>query len=347
MPNGELIAAWFAGDEEGSKNSVILLSRKRDNYSEWSSPQVVVDVYEHASGNPRLFMGPDQALWLLAPINYGEWCQGGTRLFLKRSNDFGITWFDLELFINEQGVLGKNKPLVTKDGTYIIPCEYERYWKVVFIRSTDNGKSWALVECPENSARLHQPTLYQKEDGKIIAFMRTWEGVIYQTYSMNDGATWSCPAPTRIPNNNSGIDLVKLLDGRVALVCNPCSLGPKGDLIIKPEDRPAFIDATALCQADTYQINNILDPTRVSDRPISGYPMWGPRSPLSLLISEAEENSWRYIADIEKGFGEFSYPAVIQSEPNQVLIAYTANRREIRYVQYELSNYFNGKLFFS
>jgi predicted neuraminidase len=77
LANGDLLAAWFAGDEEGSNNSVILISRKEEGKDNWSSAGIAVNVTNRAAGNPRLFVGPDNSVWLIAPINYGEWCQGG------------------------------------------------------------------------------------------------------------------------------------------------------------------------------------------------------------------------------------------------------------------------------
>ena len=50
--------------------------------------------------------------------------------------------------------------------------------------------------------------------------MRSTEGTIYRTDSM-DAIHWAQPYPIDMPNNNSGIDVVKLPDGRLLLACNP------------------------------------------------------------------------------------------------------------------------------
>ena len=345
LDNGDLLAAWFAGDEEGSKNSVILTSRKKKGKDTWSSAIIAVNVVDRAAGNPRLFIGPDKSVWLLAPINYGEWCQGGTRLFLKRSYDNGNSWTDLELFIDPNGILGKNKPVCTKTGTWIIPCEYEQSWQAVFLRSSDGGEAWEIIDCPETNARLHQPTIIQKEDGVLLAFMRTWEGVIYQTKSDDDGITWSKPEATGIPNNNSGIDMVKLSRDKIALVCNPCSLGRDGDVIVTSEERPAEINVRDLCQADSMQILTILDADNTEVHSTPGFPIWGPRTPLSILLSDDGGATWHLVADIENTPGEYSYPAVIKGSENRIYIAYTANRTEIRFAQYDIPDKVEGKIF--
>src|ERR1035437_11178659 len=80
LPNGDLLAAWYAGSKESAPDSVILGSRLLKGEKEWQSPVLWVDVANHASGNPRVFPGPDKAVWLISPVNYGRWCDGGTRL---------------------------------------------------------------------------------------------------------------------------------------------------------------------------------------------------------------------------------------------------------------------------
>lgn len=345
MANGDLLAAWFAGEEEGSKNSVILTSRKEKSRQVWSPACVTVNVINRAAGNPRLFIGPDEGIWLLVPVNYGKWCQGGTRLFVKRSYDNGRSWSDLELFIDPGGILGKNKPICTKTGTWIVPGEYEENWQAVFLRLPEGGEKWEIINCPLTNARLHQPTIIQKENGELLAFMRTWEGVIYQTRSTDDGNTWEKPKATGIPNNNSGIDMVKLEGGVVALVCNPCSLGRDGKIIVAPEDRPTEIDVQELCEADLKQILTILDPKYSDVTSSRGFPIWGPRSPLSVLLSNDEGETWYLVEDIENTPGEYSYPAVIQSGEKQISIAYTANRTEIRFTQFNIPHTFTGQKF--
>lgn len=345
MTNGELLAAWFAGDEEGAKNSVILTSRKEKNKEEWSPARVSVNVIDKAAGNPRLFIGPDGAVWLLAPINYGKWCQGGTRLFVKRSCDGGRSWSDLELFLDQAGILGKNKPICTKAGTWILPCEYEESWQAVFLRLPKGSESWEIINCPKTNARLHQPSIVQKENGELLAFMRTWEGVVYQARSNDDGNTWSEPEAAGIPNNNSGIDMVKLTKNSIVLVCNPCGLGRDGSIVVHPEDRPAEINVQELCEADSKQILTIIDPDNQEVKSSRAFPVWGPRSPLSVLLSHDEGDTWHVVADIEDAVGEYSYPAVIQSGEKQIAVAYTANRTEIRFRQFTIPDRFAGKTF--
>ena len=296
-----------------------------------------VNVHGHAAGNPRLFNGPDGALWLLAPINYGRWCQGGTRLYLKRSYDSGWTWTDLELFIESKGILGKNKPLYLPPATWLIPAEFEHAWQAVFIRLVDQGAHWRLVEPPPTRARLHQPSLVTLSSGTLLAYLRSWEGTIYQTRSSDQGASWTKPEPTTLPNNNSGLDLVRLRSGMLLLACNPVGLGEHGDQVAQFVGvEPALIPRRRSA-AEQRQLENYTE--LGGEEGNAGYPKWGPRTPLSLVLSPDEGATWQHFFDLESGPGEFSYPAILQVSDGGVHIVYTWNRRRIQHVNLAESDF--------
>jgi predicted neuraminidase len=66
-----------------------------------------------------------------------------------------------------------------------------------------------------------QPTLWESSPGKIHMLLRSTRGYIYRSDSDDYGRTWRPAYATRLPNNNSGIDLVALEDGRLVLAFNP------------------------------------------------------------------------------------------------------------------------------
>lgn len=336
LPNGELLAAWYAGKYEGDPNSVILGSRFLPDEGLWQEPVVWVNVEGRAAGNPRLFNGPDGCLWLLAPINYGLWCQGGTELYVKRSADGGRNWTDLERFIRRRGILGKNKPIHISDRIWIIPAEMERTWEAVMIRTEDGGKHWKIVPVPAGGERLHQPSVVQLLDASLLVYLRSWEGCIYQTRSTDLGRSWSHVERTGLPNNNSGIDMVRLHSGKLLLVYNPVHMGPEGDLVV-PERVSRLLPRSArlLCKADTEQIDYLIGQQWEGRRlGADDYPSWGPRTPLSAAFSDDEGKSWRRVIDLETAPGEFSYPAVIQDVSGTIHIVYTCHRTEIKHIRF-------------
>ena len=53
--------------------------------------------------------------------------------------------------------------------------------------------------------------------------MRSSEGCIFRSDLLKQTGEWSEAYPTQLPNNNCGIDLAMLSDGRLVLVYNPIS----------------------------------------------------------------------------------------------------------------------------
>ena len=51
--------------------------------------------------------------------------------------------------------------------------------------------------------------------------VRSTCGQIGRSDSTDGGLSWSPLYPTELPNNNSGLDLARLKDGTLALICNP------------------------------------------------------------------------------------------------------------------------------
>jgi len=306
LPDGDLLLAFYAGEYEGAPDQVILGARYDRAAGRWSEPKIWVHVFRRATVNPRVFVGPDGAVWLIAPVNYGErWCSGGTYLFLKRSYDGGHTWTDLELLVERKGLLGKNKPLV--EGAFcLLPVEWEPTWSAAFLRSEDGGRSWEVVGDlgREAAAHLIQPTVVRLSDGRILAYMRSQEGKIFASYSENDGRTWSRPVPTALPNPNSGIDMVRLRSGNLVLVYNPTTPTPAMGKL-----HPAW-------------------PKRMP----AGFEVWGPRTPLVIALSPDEGRSWPYHLVLEEGMGEYSYPAVIQAQDGSIHVVYTHRREAIKHV---------------
>ncbi len=189
-----------------------------------------MDVAHHAAGNPRVFVWLELGeVWLIAPIDYPSpgsgWFSGGTRLFFKRSYDSGRTWTDLEIFSEGEGmkgILGKNKPLIC--GSYcLLPVEQEKTTSAKFLLSEDGGKTWSLHGDlgVEIGAWLIQPAVVELADGTLLAYMRSKADHIFKSTSRDHGKSWRRAEATPLPNNNSGIDMVRLRSGSLALVYNP------------------------------------------------------------------------------------------------------------------------------
>lgn len=312
---GKILIAFYAGSKEGAPDSAILGVALSKRNRMLSKAKLLVHVPKKAVVNPRIFLGPDGAIWLLFGVNYGrDWCSGDTYLFIKRSIDEGKTWSDMELFWEQKGLLGRNKPL-HEGNVWIIPTEWERSWSAAFFRSEDNGNSWELTGDLGRlaQARIIQPALVRLSDGRMRAFMRSQEGWIYASDSTDDGKTWSLAQPLPIPNNNSGIDVLRLSSGVLLLACNPVGL------LAEPQPvEEGWPDKLAV-----------------------GFVRWGPRSPLVLKISVDDGKTWPIEVVLEQGPGEYSYPYMILGQDGNVHLVYTYRRRAIAYISFSEASLVN------
>jgi predicted neuraminidase len=229
LPGGNLLAAWFGGSEEGDPDVDIWYSLREGG--KWSVPRRAAAEAGLPHWNPVLFQhsGGDILLYYKVGHTIPAW---STRV--ARSTDGGKTWCTPGALV--EGDIGgrgpvRNKPIVLRDGTWLAPAsiETEEAWDAFVDRSTDGGRTWTpsgMVPLDHTSLKgkgIIQPVLWETEDGRVHMLLRSTGGFLYRSESSDKGRTWSAAYPTSVPNNNSGIDLVKLPDGTLVLAHNPVS----------------------------------------------------------------------------------------------------------------------------
>lgn len=236
-PKG-LVAAWFGGTNEGNPDVCIYVSRKDNGQPVWTAPVnaangIVNDTLRYPCYNPVLYQIPGGDLLLFYKIgaSVAKW-----KGWIVRSTDGGVSWGKPQAL--PEGILGpiKNKPVLMDDGTLISPSSAEGPgWKVHFELTRDWGKHWMVTAPPvtvgteqadvtgdglQTTFQAIQPSILFHKDGSLQALCRSQNRAILETWSKDGGRTWSSPAATSLPNNNSGLDAVTLKDGRQLLVYN-------------------------------------------------------------------------------------------------------------------------------
>lgn len=229
-----LVAAWFGGTREGADDVGIWVSRR--SADGWTEPVEVAtgvqaDGKRYPCWNPVLFEITDGVLTLFYKVGPSPQTWWG---MTKTSSDDGRTWSDARRL--PDGILGpiKNKPVRLADGTILSGSSTESEdrpsrWRVHFERSTDNGSTWTIVrpgETPGEAAiDAIQPSILRHSGGRLQAVGRTRSGRLFETWSRDDGKSWTPLTLTVVPNPNAGTDAVTLRDGRQLLVYNHT---PKG-----------------------------------------------------------------------------------------------------------------------
>lgn len=225
--DGTLTAAWFGGAREGADDVGIWSSRQEEG--KWSAP-VEVATGQQPDGrrlpcwNPVLFKKRDGTTMLFYKVGPSPRAWWG---MVRTSADGGRTWSDAQRL--PDGILGpiKNKPVQLDDGTILSGSSTESpdspsVWRVHFERSADDGGTWSRIDPPAGAAAIDaiQPSILIHPRGRLQAIGRSRSGRLFQTWSEDNGKSWSALTLMELPNPNSGIDAVTLRDGRHVLVYN-------------------------------------------------------------------------------------------------------------------------------
>ncbi|MCX2476643.1 exo-alpha-sialidase [Pedobacter sp. MC2016-05] len=232
-PTG-LVASYFGGTKERNPDVEIYISRFVEG--KWLAPVSVAngvqpDGKRLPTWNPVLYQIPGGDLILFYKIGPkpSEWWG-----LMKTSKDGGVTWSDATKL--PDGYIGpvKNKPVLLSNGNLFAPSSREGDgWKIHFEVTKDNGKTWRTVgPLPENGIKAIQPSILQHGNGKLQILARTANRAIVESWSEDNGESWSPLTKTSLPNNNSGTDAVTMKDGRQVLVYN--HVLPPGDLAKGP-----------------------------------------------------------------------------------------------------------------
>jgi len=295
--NSVLVAAWFAGSEEGNPDVGIHVARH--NGTKWLESVEVVNGTEgedkhYPCWNPVLFQpkeGPLMLFYKVGPNPRNWWGM------LVTSKDDGETWSKprrlgkSKKLGSNSSLIGpvKNKPIQLEDGSILCPSSTEHEgWRVHFELTRDFGKTWKVIG-PINDGREFgaiQPSILTYSDGRMQVLCRSRQSVITQSWSEDNGKTWSRMTATELPNPNAGTDAVTLRDGRQLLVYN---------------------------------------------HTVRGGPFPSGRNMLNVAISNNGKN-WRPVLILERAKGEYSYPAVIQASDGRVHITYTYKRQSVKHV---------------
>lgn len=224
--DGTLVAAWFGGTKERNPDVGIWVARREGG--KWL-PAVEVATGLQPDGSPRqptwnpvLFQAPKGPLVLFYKVGPSPSKWWG---MVMESTDGGKTWGAPRRL--PDGILGpiKNKPVVLADGSWLSPSSTEgnkEGWLTHFERSSDQGRTWTRTAAVPQGPKIDsiQGSILLHRDGRLQAVGRTRQGVVFQTWSKDNGATWSALTATDLPNPNSGTDAVTLADGRQLLVYN-------------------------------------------------------------------------------------------------------------------------------
>ncbi len=240
--DGHVLVARFGGSVEGNDDVGIYLARGISGG--FGLPRLVAQSAE-PHWNPVLFQLDADTIALFYKVGrkISRW-----RTMVRLSTDGGETFSaEAELVPGDEGGRGpvRAKPIRLSSGAIAAPASVEDGPWRAFVDRSEDGRRWErsnLIGVDHYAGDGHeggthsdipvseqsfggrgviQPTLWESSPGVVHAMMRSSEGRIYRADSRDDARSFSAAYATELSNNNSGIDVARLHDGRLALLHNP------------------------------------------------------------------------------------------------------------------------------
>jgi len=224
-PGGDYLILFPEGKGRYYQGKEMLALRSSDKGKTWSNPVVVFDSTQShhgfvpliPKGSKRIYAFGTQAI----PGMVGDHSKGlheNAPIGYRYSDDDGHTWSAVNLIRpeNDPEFTGMScvRMCETDLGTWLIGS-HDGIWggtkksrvltRQYILRSEDKGKSWQLLPGKrpggwfvEKYDRMDEGTLLSLGGGKVLFMIRTMEGHIWESRSMDDGRTWSDPKPTTL-----------------------------------------------------------------------------------------------------------------------------------------------------
>ncbi|WP_009963458.1 sialidase family protein [Verrucomicrobium spinosum] len=240
-PKGRIWSAWVAGGD--SDLGYFVLASSDDDGATWSKPRLVIDPPEAPTGlRKRILVGnlwtdPTGKLWLFydQSMGYYDGRAGVWAITCENPDAENPTWSEPRRIWHG---LTLNKPIVLKNGEWLLPIslwtrdrigpaelrdgfkELDEFRMANIFVSTDQGKTWNRrggVAVPETDFDEHM--FVELKDGRLWLMARTKYGIA-ESFSSDQGRTWTAAQPSTIQNVSSRFFFRRLASGNLLLVKN-------------------------------------------------------------------------------------------------------------------------------
>jgi len=261
LPNRDLVVCWYHGSGEREADDVLIECAKLPaGTDQWTDRFLLADTPGYPDCNPILFLDGRARLWLVyVTILANEWHtallkyhvssdyrQAGPPrwetsgvLHVTPGEEFsaavgGVSdtdfarirtqWQSLasDKLLRRLGWMPRAHPALLDRGRIVLPLYSDGFGFSLMLLSDDNGETWH-TSSPLVSLGGVQPTVVQRRDGVLVAFMRDngpSPGRVMRSESRDLGETWSPVRRTDIPNPGSGLEVTRLASGAWLMICN-------------------------------------------------------------------------------------------------------------------------------
>ena len=303
---GRLYATWFAGGDDATAHMVGTWSD--DGGKTWAGTKFVVGqkgpiLTVGAAGRQaakiyrtvligNIWAAPDGTLRLYAYHGVNMFSDRGTLWeFVCRDPDADEPVWEEPRFLALGGC--HNKPIVLRDGTWLLPNDFETSGKGLypdladrygcgFLASTDRGATWRPRGSvrPEGTSHFAENMAVELGDGTIRQLLRTGLGLM-QSESRDGGFTWSKPRkPENLTQVIARFGYLRLANGHLVFVKNGVA------------------------------------PARTNGNR---------REKLTAFVSDDEGRTWKGGLELD-GRDRVSYPDAFQAQDGAIYVSYDHNR---------------------
>ena len=233
LANGDLLLAWSDFYGGGSDDSAARISamRSSDGGHSWSRRYTLQENVgtENVMSVSFLRSRSGDILFFYGVKNSSK----DLKFYVRRSDDDGESFHKPVCVTSDAGyhVMNNARVIQLPSGRILAPMSVtsqvwtsdESFVNVVYY-SDDDGRTWhrskGVVKAPKRGAM--EPGLVRLRDGRILQIIRTQMGEIWQSFSEDDGETWTESEPMGVKAPEAPATIVRIPStGDLLLVWNP------------------------------------------------------------------------------------------------------------------------------
>lgn len=235
LPDGGLMAVWFAGSREGAADVQVRTARFDVRSGEWGAEQVLAtrqstrdgtQRYIRKLGNPVIALGPDNRLWMFyVSVSVGGWATSAINLMV--SDDLGSTWSSPRQLVTSPffniSTLVRAAPVFHTDGSIGLPVYHEFMGKFAeYLYLSADGEVIDKFRISRGKHSL-QPTIVPLDGQRAVAMLRYAGDTHHRVLASRTddaGQSWSEPYPLEPANPNSSLAAVGTDDNGLLVALN-------------------------------------------------------------------------------------------------------------------------------
>ena len=294
LDGGSLGVAWFTGGEGTPNCSIAFASLSRDAPA-WTPGIIAATVANQSAQNPVLWQNERGGISLWHTVQNPAAGESSSWIWEARSDNGGATWFPPEPFYTVPGAFTRNSPLPLDGGRLLLPIYNSTPGAIpdypIMLISDASRARWAPFRAP--GADLIQPTVVRAPGGGGRT-LRAW-----------------------LRDENQKCAYVMTSEDEGVTWSSPAAT-------VLPNNNAALQALTLRSGAVAIVFDSQTGPST-------------PRSPLVIALSDDGGVTWpvqRALMahdDNSTAVGEYSYPALTQTDDGRLHVAFTVDRIAIKY----------------